>query len=502
MSINHSRQPDATEIPAGTAWLFYARDSGNARQAASCDQQLTVGKQVLERAGAHLAREPYVDRARKGSTTIGRAELERLLVEAQPGAAYGVLFWSSARMARDVDDAQYIRSTLRRRGYALYYISDNIGNMGEWTPLYEVVQDISNAKRLKEISAEAKRGHDLAIAAGLIPCGMPPIGYKLESVVYRVDRDGRERTAPRWVIDPETAPRVRQAFQMRLEGYGLLAINQACRLFADGRHVGRLLRCTTYRGDVTFGQRLLVDAVEPLVSREDWERVQAVAQARRAKHPRELAARYLLAGLAYCGLCGERMGGHLGHAKVPRRDGGQREYTYHHYRCTSIYQPGGGCGALMLRAEWAEARVLEAVQATYLDEGRLQAHYAEWQRAMAGTDETATQIETLAAEVADLERRVARLLDEIERGSSVGDRLALRESELAAKRVALARLQAQPVMRLAPPTQAAAMLDKVQAAIVAGDRETARLFLAKLVTRIELKKNAAPVVTLRAPVLA
>lgn len=486
------------EIPTGSDWLFYARDSGHERQAASCDQQLTAGQLLLAQAGARLARAPYVDRARKGGSMVGRAELERLLAEAVPGAAYGVMFWSSARMARDVNDAQLIRATLRSRGYVLYFIADNIPNLGEWTILAEVVQDIANAKRRQEISDEAKRGHDLAIKEGLIPHGMPPRGYTFESVIYRTDRDGNQRQAPRWLKDPALEARVRRAWEMRIAGYGLMAINQETRLYPDARHLSRMFRNATYKGVVGFGGRNL--SVEPYVTEEEWEAAQAVSRARADRHPRELGSRYLLASLIYCAVCGARMTGHYGHTTTTHK-GVTRDYQYRYYACNSRYTEAGFCGARMVRCDVVEARVLEAIEQTYLDEGELAHQYAQWQGALSQTGDRDSELAELEGNVADLRRRIARLLDEVERGASVGERLEQREAELTDWLEKLDRIRAAPVQKLAPPSEVRGLIDRIRAAMEQGDRETARLFLATLVLRVDAHKEQAPRVTLRPPII-
>ena len=48
--------------------------------------------------------------------------------------------------------------------------------------------------------------------------GRPPVGYRREPVVIGARYDGTPLTRIRWVPDPETAPRVVQAFQMAAEG--------------------------------------------------------------------------------------------------------------------------------------------------------------------------------------------------------------------------------------------------------------------------------------------
>lgn len=495
------------DLPPGSTWLLYARDSGHERQAASCDQQLTVARQLLADAGARLAREPYVDRARKGGSTVGRAALDQLIADAAPGVADGVMFWSSARMAREVNDAQWIRSTLRRRGYTLFFISDNLPNIGPWTALLEVVQDVINAQRLEEISHEAKRGQAAVLAAGLVPSGRPPLGYAVERVVYRTDRDGHTRTAPRWVKDPALGGRIRQAWEMRRAGHSYPTINNRLELYSDYRMLSKFFRNPIYKGELHWGGQVLEHFVEPYVSEAEWEQVQALNAKFALVHPRTRGSQYLLRGLIFCGLCGNRMRGHASGTRSGRR--WRRSYPY--YGCVSRTVQRGQCRARPARAEPIEQAVLQAVEQTYLDGEALRRRYAAWEAALAQATEREREIAELEATLADLERRIGHLVDEVERGESgpqagagaslpsVRERLAQREAERADKRARLAFLRAHPAPRLLPPAGVRSGLATIRAALEQGDRPTAQLFLSKLVERVDVFPDAPPKITLKPP---
>lgn len=498
MTHSNGRIPD---IAPGSKWLLYSRDSGHEQQGASCDQQISFAKQLLADSSAVLAREPYVDRARKGSSMVGRAELDRLLADAQPGVAGGVMFWSSNRMAREVNGAQLIRSTLRSRGYTLYFISDNVPNIGKWTPLLEVVKDIANQEFLEQLSKDVKRGLADVLAAGGIPANKPPRGYVREPFEYRTDRDGRVRIASRWVKDPDRRDAIRRAWGMRLAGYSYRAINEATHLFRASGLLHKTFSNPIYKGELHYGGRVYPRHVEPYVTEEEWEAVQRVGAKRRAAHPRTLGNKRLLTGLIYCGICGARMNGRNGHARRRKADGSPVEYWNHYYACYSSARLNEACGARYVEALSLEARVLEAVDRTYLDKAELQRQYAQWEAALNPHSEREHEVGELRGEIGDLERRISRLLDELESGASVGPRLAQRETELADKRARLVMLESQPVPRLSPLADLLTISQTIRAALEQGDRETARLYLSKVVLRIEAQTGQAPRVTLRPPIV-
>lgn len=488
----------STDIKPGSKWLAYVRDSGHEKQQTSCDQQEAVIRQVLAEAGATLARAPYRDEARKGSSMEGRNELARLLAEAVPGVADGVMFWSSARMARDANDANIIRATLRKRGYQLYFIADNLPNIGAWNPLLEVVQDLANAQYLEKLSLEIKRGHDLILAAGLIPGGQAPKGYASEQVSYRTDRDGKARTAMRWVRDPATAARVQLAWNMRLAGYGLRAIGEATALYANHKRLSKMFRNPIYKGTLEFGERTLPNFVEAYVTPAEWDRVQAMSEERRSVHPRHLANTWLLRGLVCCAYCDGPMQGKCNHVKRQGRRG-VLEYFNNYYICPNHFTYANRCPAFSVPADDLELAVLEAVEKTYLNGDVLQEQYALWQSATAEDAAAAAETAELRVKLGELNRRIANLLDQAEAGSSVGARLAEREAEREAATCRLRELESRPVTVLLPPAQAQEIVGLLRQAYKDGDRETARLRLSKFVLKVVAAWDRPPVVTLRPP---
>ena len=117
----------------------------------------------------------------------------------------GIIFWSFSRLARNQLDAQFTRSDLRRRGYVVHSMTDDVP-MGEFAPVVEALIDWKNERFLKDLSRDVKRGlHDLA-RAGYAPGGFPPRGYKSETVQIGTKRNGEPHIVSQWVPDPELAP--------------------------------------------------------------------------------------------------------------------------------------------------------------------------------------------------------------------------------------------------------------------------------------------------------
>lgn len=479
------------DIPHGSTWLAYLRDSGGEGQGASCDQQARVIDELLAASGARLARPAYRDEARSGSSTVGRHALDRLLAEATPGAADGIIFWSSSRLARDLTDAQYLRSVLRKRGYELRFIADDLPT-GKYAPLFEVLKDIQNAEYLETLSKDIKRGHASLLRLGYAPTGKaPPPGYRIEREQYGTHRDGAPMLGIRWVKDDERRAAVEQAWAMRLAGYSYRAIHRETRLYADGRIYGRFFRNPIYKGTFVWGGAVYDEFCEPYVTASQWDAAQALARSRRGEHPRALGNRHLLIGLLSCPTCQGRMSTH--HI---RRAG------YHHvyYVCGRKLSLWDACPQKLIRADHLEARVVEKVMATYYDAAELRRVYALWQASQDTSDHDA-EAARLQRELGQGDKEIANLLKLAKLGKfeSVAAELAAVEAAQATRRARLAELAAVPREELIPLDDLPALAGQLQDALTIGDGETARLLLAKLVSQVKINEDGSPHLILRRP---
>jgi DNA invertase Pin-like site-specific DNA recombinase len=149
---------------------------------------------------------------------VGREGLEDLffVTRQEPQPVEGIIFWSLSRLARDQLDSQFMKADLRRRGYVLHSMTDDVPD-GEFALVVEALIDWKNERYLKDLSRDVKRGlHDLA-EQGFAPGGFPPRGNLVVKEQIGFKRNGKPRIASRWVPDPELAPRVQQAFRMKAQ---------------------------------------------------------------------------------------------------------------------------------------------------------------------------------------------------------------------------------------------------------------------------------------------
>ena len=209
---------------------------------------------------------------------------------------------------------------------------------GDGTPVSERVR---SAMRRKAVRGEV--------------LGRPPYGY---------------RVGPRHRLElvPEEALIVKYIFRMYLqENLGIRKI--AGRLNEENiltRRGGRwsmvtvrdLLRNRSYLGTYTrFGVKV-PGSHAPLVSAEEFRRIQERLQSHSGASRERTVVPFLLSGLAYCGRCGNKMIGVSRRQRWTTKDGEARAAAYRYYQCESRTNQSA-CGYNTQRAVELEATVRE-----------------------------------------------------------------------------------------------------------------------------------------------
>jgi DNA invertase Pin-like site-specific DNA recombinase len=250
----------------------------------------------------------------------------------------GVVMWKMSRFARDIDDSQFYKADLRRRGYKIFSLADNIPE-GPEGRFFEAAIDWMNQRFLEDLSRDVSRGlRNLVLTHGCIP-GTPPRGMMRGAPInLGVRRDGTPHIGHPWIPDPAVQPLVRQAFDMRAAGATLREVHAATGLYKSLSSYNAFFTNKIYIGTLEYAELVVENYCEPSVAAETFQRVQAViAEAGQRqnmnsssqRNPRRLAdTPYLLSGLIYCARCSAPMYGKTSGASRP---GSQ---PYERYACT------------------------------------------------------------------------------------------------------------------------------------------------------------------------
>jgi hypothetical protein len=251
--------------------------------------------------------------------------------------------------------------------------------------------------------------------------GRPPFGYRV----------GPKR---RLVIVAEEGSIVRYIFRLYLkDGLGIRRI--ARRLNEEEITTRRgglwsmvtvrdILRNRAYVGTYSrFGVRVPASHA-PLISQDDFQRVQERLDQRRPSGADRHVSPFLLSGLTYCGYCGNKMIGVTRKQKWQRGDGTVKSAQYRYYQCESRTNRSL-CDYHTKRAEELEEEVRQALVDQTFPMGRNGATQVD----------PATLANRLRDKVRRLDRRLEQYLDTAAGGDLSQDKLQSAATALATQQL-------------------------------------------------------------------
>jgi len=466
-------------FPPGSTLVAYLRDSGGIEQEASTDQQEQVIRSWCFEQGFILSR-VFKDAASPGSSTVDRKQFQDMISHFHAGAQEaGLVVWKFSRFARSIDDAQFYRADLRRRGYEIYSIKDTIPS-GPEGRFFEAAIDWMNERFIKDLSVDIQRGLESNRRLHRCMAGTPPVGYKAERIQISVHRDGAPRCASRWVPEEETAPLVRQAFELRLAGHTYKSINDQLRLVSSVNSLGYIFRNPIYIGSLRVNGELQPDFSEPIVDQAVWQAVQEINHKISGawSHPRRRSSRFLLSGLATCGICGRHLSGYTMHNKG---------VAYDYYRCNGVYicTPQFAAPKAML-----EQTVIEQIQ-SYLQDPALPSQFmTEYKKMKRFKTDNETFQKRFTKELAAVERKINRIVAAIADGGHsqalLGElgRLEQQKNELRTRLAEITTTSAEPTLdKLRLEIENAARI------LQSGDFQKIRMLLINLIGSLALVRE-------------
>lgn len=234
--------------------------------------------------------------------------------------------------------------------------------------------------------------------------------------------------------------------------------------------------------------------IEPVVSKEDFDRVQTILDGSRQHwmEARRSGSRFECSGVLYCGKCGERF-----YSKGERRD------RYDHYHCRSQHKGGRGCGAVKPRREHLDYSVCVLVSEIFTKPQNLIALLSSVRRE-GDTENFASEIRSATERIRDLGFERQRLLT-----LSVKGLFTESEIERQARRIDAEMRAASVQLQRAESSVSAAEIEKSSEILGAlcsvftefallGRRERKRLLRAYL-SKVEITEGRISKVVIRLP---
>ncbi len=405
---------------------FYVRVS-TGRQAAgdlSVPDQIARLRAYCEQRNWRVV-EIYVEAA--SGTDDNRPEFTRLMQTAtlRPRPYDVVLVHSLSRLARDVVTVELAVRRLARVGTRLVSITQETSDdptgalMRKIIAMFDEHQSAENAKHTSRAMIENAR-------QGFFNGSVAPFGFRVTEVGQRGAR--MKKTLE---VEPAEATVVARIHAMCLgrEGGTVMGLKRIVeRLHSEGltlrgkpfrtSTVHRILTSEAYTGTIWYNricartgaerprEEWVAITVPEIVSREDFDRVQAILAARAPSKtaPRVTTSPVLLTGLARCATCGGGM---------TLRTGKSGRYRY--YTCASAAHSGRTvCRGRSLPMESLDEAVVEVLADTVLKPERLRrlldAYIARSTEGAAARRERLAQAQKKATEAAGTKVRLLQLV--------------------------------------------------------------------------------------------
>lgn len=479
----------------GAKVAAYLRDSGHE------DQELSVAQQEAEiRAWCIrnnlILSNLFIDDAAPGSSVAGRDQFVRMISYFRGRAPEaGIIIWKFSRFARDIDDAQFFKADLRRRGYVIYSLNDPVPD-GLNGRFFEAAIDWMNSRYLEDLSTDVIRGQRHVLNQYGVIGGRPPRGFKTEQIKIGVRRDGRPHYGQRWVPDPEQIELVQRVWQMRASGMSYTEINAETSLYKSINCYPTFFSNRLYLGELHFGDQVILDYCEPIISKSLWDTVQAINKAHSLhitskgkidrQHPRRDRSSFFLSGLVHCAQCGSPLNGEIVQFKSTSK------YRYQYYSCTGQNRHNG-CTAKMIPQEILENAVLQTLEGFILAPENLAVRNEIYNQDI--EEQVRTQKERITAlkrELAGIEKKIDHLINAIEESghtTALLERLTAQEGEKTRVLTDLNRVRIDPTIKKVDLDQVNGLADRLRDRIENEGPAAIRRILTGLIDRINAERR-------------
>ncbi|MFD8261668.1 recombinase family protein [Streptomyces griseoluteus] len=308
-----------------TAREYLRVSKGRGKTARSITDQHAENLNAADEHGPWTWGEPYKDTgsASKYATRV-RDDFERLLADLTSGA-FGepgdiLVLWEVSRLARETGRGVALIDACEAGGYRVHITShERTYDPTNYQDRHSLITGIADAeKEARLLSARTRRGINSAAREGR-PHGRVPFGYDRE---YRII-DGKPR-AVRQFPHPTEGPLIRELFERVAGGRDgtpepIYAIAKDWKARGirlpeqeDGearayspQHLRAILVRPVYAGLRRFNGQLLPEweGMEPVVSRELFDRVQAILKDETRKTHKGARIRWVLSGTLMCDVC-------------------------------------------------------------------------------------------------------------------------------------------------------------------------------------------------------
>ena len=400
------------------------------RERHTIDSQLRILPEYADKQGwTVIDPHRYKDDGRSGEDTVGRPGFTKLLDDAAQGLFDVVLVIDLDRITRSRKSAEgaLIFDQLREYGVKLATPTQGIIDLEDEDQdlLVQIKREVAKWEKRKIVRRMMRGKREAAKKGRRFSC-LDPYGL-------RWAKDENDPRGGAYVVSDDEAVVVRRIFHLAVvDGLGRNMI--AWRLNSEGYRtrdikrgsrpnggpgmwatttVGKILRSTTYKGEFVVFKRdeRTIIPVPAIITPETWDRAQQALKHRKPETRWKHDRKYLLAGVARCGVCGYAMW--VVNAR-PHRHG---KHAY--YRCSSSnswrkMKRDGPCGNHHHRVDVIDAKVWQKL-VEVLRDPKLLGEACSMGEDATGVDWTA-QADGASRKLVELEKHEGEVLKRHRRG--------------------------------------------------------------------------------------
>lgn len=430
--------------------VLYARVSGDdtRTEGRNLAGQLEMCRDYATTKGYLIVAELNEDDKGATGVAIDLPQLNRVREMAQASEFDVLIVREIDRLSRSLAKQLIVEEELKRAGVRIEYVLADYDDTPEGRLSKHIRATIAEYEREK-INQRVTRGKRLAAKAGkTLVAGMAPYGYakfeenektglviceqeaKVVRLIFRWYIQGKSL---RWIINALNELAIPTWADSRKEGYRVSKQREAGR-WAVGS-LTRLLNNETYAGTWYYGKydgrkkkanprsHWIPIQVPAIISRKDWEAVQARMVHNKQNAKRNFKHEYLLYKRVTCG---------CGYSRICMTNGSKSPYIYKYYKCAgSNSDLVHKCKLPMFRAEKVDAVVWQWVKSLLTDPTKLKQGLNEYQERkeeeLAPLKERLNVIEDL---LTNNRTQLNRLLDLYLNGDFPKEMLAERKKQL------------------------------------------------------------------------
>lgn len=463
---------------------IYSRYSSDLQNDRSIEQQVDLCESYAARNGWQVV-ERFEDRAKSGSSVLGRPNFMKMVEAADAGRFDIVLSEDLDRLSRSQRDTAALYEDMTFKGVEIYTCTD-----GQINEMHVGVKGVMNTMFLNNLANKVRRGQKDVLNEGRNPGG-DIYGYKV--------RRGEPGILD---VDPETSKVVKRIFEAYADGVSPRKIADSLNRDGVPSPRGGAWNASTINGNVARGQGILLNEryagrvvwnkrknfKNPRTGKQvrrdnppsDWVHTEAphlrivddelfnVVRARRldagtpASRKRPKSAR-LLSGLLRCGACGSGMS-LMGHDRSGPR-----------IQCTRHRESGSCKNGTRYYVEKIEQLVLTRLRAQIENPKQMgkfvEAYLAERRALSASARRDKAKI---TAQIAGCQRAIDNLIAAVEKGllgmEEIASRLEPQRAEKARLERELATADEKIVSVDLHPTAVARFRQNLEQIAGAGDR--------------------------------